>query len=401
MHAEVAVALKQLLLVTQRLAPLPLVNCGLQFADRLRIAQRAHVAHVSPLHQRAHHPAHVLPAARLGELGHLDEVAWHRHGALLESHQLRQATLVVLRQRTARTRLHEGERCQPLFAMRCANHDHIAHRRLGIELTMSENRALDLLRSHAMARHIDHVVTATVQRERAVHVAHGKVALRVRPDALPARPVGVPPACDVTLPVRRDACAIHREMLAVAPHRAREVRVRRRDHDLALLFHHRPTECHTRAVISATEQRQRRLHVLVRRRGFRPHITDHPRHRIRVGIGAQRIVSVAVEVRPRNATMFCGPVRIDVPRGQQVHAELLHRGRCRLGAERAHAERRDVVAPDIHRILRVLHDAFQERHAGFEDADLMPLDDRRESTRVRKHRRPLGEHARHACCERR
>ena len=163
LHTKIAIPLEQLLIIAQLLASPPFIDCGLQFADRLRIAQCAHVAHVAAFHQRPHHPAHILPAARLGELCHLDKIAGHCHGALVESHQLREPALVVLGQRATGGRLHKREWRVSLFAMRRTNHDHVSHRRHGIELTVPQNRTFDLLRAHAMTRHVDHIIAAPVQ----------------------------------------------------------------------------------------------------------------------------------------------------------------------------------------------------------------------------------------------
>ena len=395
LHAEVAVALEQLLLLAQLLPALPFIDRRLQFRNGLRVAQRALVTDVGSLDQCTDHAAHVLAAARFRELRDLDEVGRHGDRTLLEAHQFTQPSLVVLRERASRGRLHERQRRQSLLAMRCAHHDHVAHRRVGIQLPVAQDRALDLLGAHAVTGDVDHVVTASVQRERVVVVAHGEVALRVRPDSLPARPVGAGPALDVTLPLGHHARALDAKVLAVAPDRARQVRIGRGDHDLALLFHC-GTSVRYASPVATRMWRERSLRIDIIRRGFGPHVAHDPRQRISVRIRPQRKVAVAVEVRPRNAAMLRGPVRIDVPRRQQVHAELLHRGRRGLRAEGAHAQRRQVVAAHVLRILHVLHDELQECHAGLEDADLVPLDDRREPPRMREHRRSFREHARHA-----
>ena len=83
-----------------------------------------------------------------------------------------------------------------------------------------------------------------------------------------------------------------------------------------------------------------------------------------------------------------------------LHAELLHRWRGWLGAERRHPQRRQVISRDVAHVLLVLHHGLQECDASLEDRDAMPLDDRGEAAAVREDGRAFGHHARHLGRER-
>ena len=87
LHAEVAVALEQLLLLGQLLRALPVVDRALQFDDGFRVTQCAGIANVRAFDQCPYHAPHILAAAGLRELRDLDKVARHGHGTLLKSHQ--------------------------------------------------------------------------------------------------------------------------------------------------------------------------------------------------------------------------------------------------------------------------------------------------------------------------
>jgi hypothetical protein len=54
--------------------------------------------------------------------------------------------------------------------VRRADHHHVAHGRILAQGLVAQDRALDLLGADAVARNVDHVVGATVQREAAVLV---------------------------------------------------------------------------------------------------------------------------------------------------------------------------------------------------------------------------------------
>ena len=189
LYPKVTVAIEQALLVSETLADLPCRNRGRKLGDRLGIAQRRCVAYRCAFHHRAHHPAHILAAARLRELRDLDEVTGHRQGALLLTHELTEPAPNLLRQLPALAQPDEGERRQALFTMRRADDKHVADRRVRVKLFVAQDRALDLLRAHTVPRDVDHVVAAAVQREAAVLMAHREVALRVGPGSLPPRPI--------------------------------------------------------------------------------------------------------------------------------------------------------------------------------------------------------------------
>ena len=133
LNLEVAIALEQLLLVRQRLPTLPGLDHPLELIQAFRVLQRRCVAHRLSLDQRTHHAAHVLATARFRELADLDEVARHRHGTLLLAHQFGQFAAVFRRQLAASTRLDEGQRREAFLAVRCADDDDVADRRVRVE----------------------------------------------------------------------------------------------------------------------------------------------------------------------------------------------------------------------------------------------------------------------------
>ena len=231
---KIAVSLEQLLLLRQLLPALPRVDRGLERGQAGGVAERRDVARVAGLDERADHAADVFAAPRLGELGDLDEVLRHGDRALLAADEVGQAALVVLAQFAAGRGDDEGERGQPLLAVRRADDQDVADGRVGVERLVAQDRPFDLLGPHAVAADVDDVVRAAVEREAAVVVAHGKVALRVRPCAGPAGPVAVAPAGGVAAPAGGDGAVFDREAGA-APHRAGEIGVGGGDDDLALL----------------------------------------------------------------------------------------------------------------------------------------------------------------------
>jgi len=384
--AEVAEVLEQLLLIGDTLPRLPLGDGTAQFADRLRVAQRRGVTDVLALDQCAHHAPHVLAAAGLGELRHLDEVLGDRDLALLLADGLDEATAILGGQLAPGRGPHEGERGQALLRVRRADHDHVAHRRIGIDLLVAQDRALDLFGAEPVTRDIDDVVGAAMQREPAVGVLHGEVALRIGEPALPAQPVGPAIALEVAAPGARDRASLDLEVRLAAPDRAAQVGIRCRDDDLALLAH----------LGLARQHPALRVGLAVRD----PDVAHHPRQRIGMRIGAQREVSVAEQVRPDDATVLRGPVGVDVPGSHEVHAELLHHRRSRLGAESCHAQRRARIRAHVLDVLRVGHHGLQEGDTRLEDIDLVALDDAREAPGAREHRRALGDHGGHAGRER-
>ncbi len=119
-----------------------------------------------------------------------------------------------------------------------------------------------------------------------------------------------------------------------------------------------------------------------------------------MGIGAQGVVVVAVEVGPDDAAVLGGPVGVDVLGRHDIHAELLHSGADWLGAESADAQARHIVLLHIGQILRVGHDAFEEGDAGLEDLHAVALDDAGEAAGAGEDRRALDQDAGAAAGER-
>ena len=253
-----------------------------------------------------------------------------------------------------------------------------------------------------------------MEREGAVGVLHGEVALHVSPLAVRAAlPVGLYEALGVALPDcrlqigRLQIVALERRLEAcyVAPEGAGEVGVRGGDHDLALLVKL------GRAILHLGHRAARLPSLPVswspgllvsRSPGFRlhPDIAEHPGQRVGVGIGAQGVVVVAVEVGPDDAAVLGGPVGVDVLGRHHIHAELLHGGADWLGAERADAQARHSVLLHIGQILRVGHDAFEEGDAGLEDLHAVALDDAGEAAGAGEDRRALDQDAGAAAGER-
>ena len=393
LHEEIAVPVEQRLLVRQTLPALPFGDDLAQFVKRLGVAQRRDVADILAHHQRADHAAHILARARLGELRDLDEIRRHRHRALLGAHQIEQAALVLVGELATRDRHHEGERGQPLLAVRRANHQHVADGRVRRQRLVAQHRALDLLGPHAVARDVDHVVRAAVEREGAVRVLDREIALGIGPGALPAPPVAFLPTRRIAAPGGIDAAVLDLEAGDVAPDRAREIGIRRGDHDLALLADIGLAPRHA-AVFRAREGSMRARAFIV----LDPHIADDPRQRIGVGIGTQREILVAEHMRPRDPTVLGRPVGVDVAGGDVLHPEGLHAGADRLGAEGRHPQPAHVVAFELGKVRRVRHDRLQESHARLENADIVPLDHRGKAPRVGEDRRAFGNergHPRH------
>ena len=225
-----------------------------------------------------------------------------------------------------------------------------------------------------------------MQRETAVGILHGEVALRVGEPALPACPVGLAVALEVAAPAARDTTPFDAEPTLIAPDGAAKIGERCGDHDLALLA-----------------DLDRTGHDGARAIGLSvgdPDIACDPRQRVGVGVGAQREVAVAEVVRPDDAAVLGRPVGVDVPGGHQLHAELLHHRRGRLGAEGRDAQRAARVRAHILDVLGIGHHGLQEGDTGLEYVDLVALDDAGETPRAGEHRGTLGDDGRHAGGER-
>ena len=369
LHKEIAVTIKQRLFVAHALLALPVGDDRAQFVQRFGVAQRRDVADILAHHQRADHAAHIFARAGFGELRDLDEVRRHRDRALFGAHQIEQSPLVLMRQLAPCHRHHEGERGQTLLAVRRADHQHIADRAIGSERLVAQHRALDLLGPHAVARDVDHIIAAPVERERAVLMRNREIALGIGPCALPAPPVAILPARRIAAPCGIDAATLNLEAGNVAPDRAREIGIGRGDHDFALLAHVSLAPRHA-ARVCADERRIAACALVI----LDPHIADNPRQRIGVGIGAQREIVIREHMRPRDPAVLGRPVGVDVARCDVLHPESLHRWADRLGAEGRHPQPAHVVALQFGEVGRVRHDRLEEGHAGLEDADIVPLD---------------------------
>ncbi len=346
-------AIEQRLFVAHALLALPVGDDLAQLVQRLGVPERRDIAHVLTHHQRAHHAAHVFARAGFGELADLDEVRRHRNRALFRPHQIEQPALVLVGQFAACDRHHEGERGQALLAVRCADHQHIAHRAIGGERLVAQHRAFDLLGAHAVARDVDHIVRTPMEREGAIGMGNGEIALRIGPRTLPAAPVAFFPALGIAAPCGIDAAIFDLEARDIAPDGARQIGVRRGDDDFALLAHLGLAPRHA-ALIGAGEGHRSRRAALV----LDPDIADDPRQRIGVGIGAQRKIVVPEHMRPRDPAVLGRPVGIDVARGDMLHPEGLHGGADGFGAEGSHAQPAHVVTFKLGEVCRVRHDRF-------------------------------------------
>src|SRR5262249_11560174 len=140
------------------------------------------------------------------------------------------------------------------------------------------------------------------------------VALRVRPLDLRASRTGYSPAVEIDLGESLEVAFPMGlpDVLRVSPHGAREIRIRLRDDDLAFLL---DAGC---AVLVAWAP------VLLVRFFRHPHVGENPGQREGARIGAQLKILVAIEMGKRDAAVFGGPVRVDVLRGEELHAELLY-----------------------------------------------------------------------------
>ena len=382
LHAEVAPVRQYALRFADTLQHPPRVDRTLELRNRFRIAQSGRVADWLIFNERAHHAAHVLAAARLGKLRHLEKFLGDRDGPLLCTHEFSETTTIIHRDAATGRRGHECEWREPLLLVRRTNDDDVADRRIGVDLLVAQDCAFDLFGAHAMTGHVDDVIAPSVQREAAVGVADGDITLRIRPSILPTRPVGCAVARDVAAPCRRNTVTLDRKVGAVTPDCAREIREWGRDDDLPFL-----------AIFGAAP-----THTTIRSRLAigRPDITLNPWQWVGVCIGAQRKFRVAVKVRPDNAAMFGGPVRVDVLRAHQIHTELLHGRRHRFGAECRDTQRGEIVAAHVVSILWIRHHDLEKRDPSLEDRHAIPLDDRCEAARTRKDRSTLGKHRRHS-----
>ncbi len=158
LHEEIAVPVKQRLLVAHALLALPVADDLAQFVQGFRVAQGRDVTDILAHHQRADHAAHIFAAAGFGELRDLDKVRRHRDRAFFGADEVEQSALVLDGQLSTRDRHHEGERGQPLLAVRCADHQHVADGRVRRERLVAQHRAFDLLGPHAVPRDVDDVI---------------------------------------------------------------------------------------------------------------------------------------------------------------------------------------------------------------------------------------------------
>ena len=380
MDQEIAITLEQRLLFGQSLLTLPVVDGGLEFDQAFGIAKCGHIADFATLDQSPHHPAHIFSAARFRKLGDFDEVGRHCDRALFGADKIEQPPSILMAELAPGDWHDEGKRGQPLFAVRRANHQHVANRRIGIERLIAQHRAFDLLGSHPVARDVDNVIAPSVKRIGTIVVTNREIALRIAPCAAPARPVSGFPARRVALPAANHAALLDTKIGDVAPDRPRQIRIGRCDDDLALLAGLSATPRHA-AIVRA---RIRRV-TLSRVRIFHPNIANDPWQRIGMGIGTQRKIIATIKMRPGDAAMLGCPVAVDIVRRHIRHAERLHRGRGWFGTECRNTQRRHVVTLKINEVRRIGHHGLQERHPRFEDRHLVPLNHRGEPPRVREH----------------
>ena len=282
--------------------------------------------------------------------------------------------------------------------MRRADDDDVAHRAVGVERLVAQDGAFDFFGAHAVAADVDDVVAATMQAEAVVGIAHGKVALGVGPGTAPAGPIGRDPALTVTAPVgihtQAPRAGFDAKADSVAPHGARQVRIRRGDDDLALFIDCRSTPGHPgRNARGGGIARLRHRDAALRIGVLDPDIPHDPGQGIGVRVGVQREVGITVEVRPDHAAVLGGPVTVDVLRRHQFHAELLHRRAGGFGAEGGNTQAAQVVLLHVAHVLRVGHDGLQESDAGLEDAHAVAFDHRRVAPGVREGRRAFAQDA--------
>ena len=269
---KIAIAFEDLLLFGETLLAFPVLDLAGDLGECFGVAQRGRVAKFLIQQEVPQETPHILPAAHLREGRDLNVVLGNRNGTLLGAHQLVQATAVIDRQLAAGHGQDEGERGQTLLAMRCTDDDCVAHRRVGRDLLVAQQRALDLLGAHAVPGDVDHVVRAAVQGEAAVRVLHRVVTLHVGPLPLgTALIIGPDVALGIPLPAGQVAAGeARREAFDVAPDHARQVGVRGRDHDLAFLLPVRAAIAHGTALTASRN----------------PHVTHDPGQRIGVRIRA-------------------------------------------------------------------------------------------------------------------
>ena len=267
-----------------------------------------------------------------------------------------------------------------------ADHDHVADRRIRGDLLIAKDCTLDLLGAETVTGDIDDIVGAAVQREAAVGILQREVALRVGEPALPTCPVGLAVALEVATPAARDSTPLDAELALIAPDGAAQIGERRGDHDFAFF-----------ADLSRTGHDGARA---IRFAVGDPDIACDPGQRVGVGVGAQREVAVAEVVRPDDAAVLGRPIGVDVPGGHELHAELLHHRRGRLGAEGRDAQRAARVRAHILDVLGIGHHGLKEGDAGLEYIDLVALDDTGEAARAGEHRCTLGDDGGHARGER-
>ena len=238
--------------------------------------------------------------------------------------------------------------------MRRPDHHRIAQRRIFAQRLVAQNRPFDFFRADAVPGHVDHVVRAAVQGERAVGVAPRVVALGVRQTLAPALEVRGAKALEVAAPLGLA------QALGVAPDRARQIRVGPGDDQLPFL-----------AVGGDAPRGGAAALVAV---GGYAHFGLNPRQRPGLGVGLQ-VLEIAPGAGEHHAAVFRGPVGIDVALAEVLHGELLHGRRHRFGAERGHFQAAQVVAGQVAHARRVAHHRFEEGRAGFEDRRPVALND--------------------------
>ncbi len=226
---QVPVALHDLPRLGELAEGLPLRHGVADLVDDLRVAQGRQVTERVFEEQRAQRPAHVLAGAGLREGGDDQEVRGHGGDAFLGAHQPLQAGEVVVAEARARRGDEERHRRLALLVVRRTDDHGVAYRGIRAQGLVAKDCSLDLLGADAVARDVDHVVGAAVQRDAAVVELARVVALRIGEAVAPAVEIDLGEALDVAAPV------IRAQFLRIAPDGAGEVGVGLGEHEFAFL----------------------------------------------------------------------------------------------------------------------------------------------------------------------
>ena len=184
-----------------------------------------------------------------------------------------------------------------------AHNHHVTDRGVLPQSFIAQDRAFDFLGADAVARDVDNVIRAAMQREGALVTPARIVALSVGEFAVPALEVNLGKAVDIALPVSGAQCVTR------APQCSCQIRVGLGNDQFAFLtgFSFSPLADATRVARFFNDA----------------YLRLNPGQWLSLGVCFQRL-----EVTPwageHDAAVLSGPVRVDVVRADVLHRKLLY-----------------------------------------------------------------------------